>query len=351
MITEVVKITDISEESAKNLARAAEIIKSGGLVVFPTETVYGLGGDATNPNAAKKIYEAKGRPSDNPLIIHISSPEEAEKYAYTSELYYKLAERFMPGPITLILRAKETVPKTTRGGLDTVAVRCPEHIVARELIRLSGVPIAAPSANLSGSPSPTTAAHVIDDMNGRVDMIIDGGEAEFGLESTILKIDENDNITLLRPGRITRNEIELAIGEISVSHAVTEALAEGERVLSPGMKYRHYAPKAPVVLIDGAPSAALDFIKNDIADGRVAVIAYTEDIQLFKGALPDATVIDFGGRGDELAQAHRLFSLLREADKEGFARIYAPLPAKDGIGLALYNRMIRAAAYNIVKLN
>ncbi len=351
MTTEVVKISATDCPESESLARAAEIIRSGGLVVFPTETVYGLGGDATNPDAARKIYAAKGRPSDNPLIIHISSPEEADGYAYTSSLYYKLAERFMPGPLTLVLRAKDTVPRETRGGLDTVAVRCPEHPVARELIRLAGVPIAAPSANLSGSPSPTTAAHVIDDMMGRVDMIIDGGESEFGLESTILKLDENDKITLLRPGRITKADIEECVGEISVSHAVTEALAEGERVLSPGMKYRHYAPKAPVELIDGKATQAVEYISRDAAGKRIAVIAYTEELSLFREKLPSAEVIDFGARSDELSQAHRLFSLLREADKLAYDKIYAPLPSKEGIGLALYNRMIRAAAYNIIKLN
>lgn len=351
MNTEIVKILSLEDGGEIALKRAADIINSGGLVVFPTETVYGLGADATNSEAAKKIYAAKGRPSDNPLIIHISKPDDAEKYAYTSELYYKLAERFMPGPITLILKAKDSIPPETRGGLETVAVRCPEHKIANELIRLAGVPIAAPSANISGSPSPTSAAHVIDDMNGRVDMIIDGGEAEFGLESTILKIDQNDVITLLRPGRITKSEIEACVGKIEISSAVTAALSEGEKVLSPGMKYRHYAPKCPVVLIDGEPSAAVSFIKEDAEDKRIAVIVYTEDIGIFSDKLNAAEIIDFGARDDELTQAHRLFALLREADKKRFDKIYAPLPSREGLGLALYNRMIRAAAYNIVKLN
>lgn len=350
MITEIVRIDAPTDKARADLARAAEIIRRGGLVVFPTETVYGLGGDATNPDAARKIYEAKGRPSDNPLIIHVSSPEEAEKYAYTNELYYKLAERFMPGPLTLILKAKDTVPTQTRGGLDTVAVRCPENPIARELIRLSGVPIAAPSANLSGSPSPTNAAHVREDMDGRVDMIIDGGDADFGLESTILKID-GDTFTLLRPGRITRSELEECVGEVEVSHAVTEALAPGERVLSPGMKYRHYAPRAEVILLDGTAETAGAYIAGSEIESGTAIIAYTEDVAFFRAAFPTVEVIDFGSASDELEQAHRLFSLLRDADTKGLRRIYAPLPRREGIGLALYNRMIRAAAYNIVKLN
>lgn len=349
MITEIVKIDELNDESQKTLRRAASIINDGGLVVFPTETVYGLGGDATNPDAARKIYEAKGRPSDNPLIIHISSPEEAERYAYTSELYYMLAERFMPGPLTLILKAKDTVPTQTRGGLDTVAVRCPENPIARELIKLAGVPIAAPSANISGSPSPTNAAHVREDMDGRVDMIIDGGDADFGLESTILKID-GDVITLLRPGRITMAELEAYVGDIEVSKAVTEALAPGERVLSPGMKYRHYAPKAEVILLDGTPSAACNYILACGLTEGAAVIAYTEDIPLFEERLKKTKIIDFGSSKNELEQAKSLFALLRDADAEGLRKVYAPLPRREGIGLALYNRMIRAAAYNIVKL-
>ena len=349
MITEVVKIEELTPKSYHDLERAAEVIKRGGLVVFPTETVYGLGGDATNPEAASRIYAAKGRPSDNPLIIHVSTPAEAEKYAYTGELYYKLAERFMPGPLTLVLKAKETVPKNTRGGLDTVAVRCPENVIARELIRLAGVPIAAPSANLSGSPSPTTARHVLEDMSGRVDMIIDGGEAEFGLESTILKID-SDTATLLRPGKITKAELEECIGTVEVSRAVTEALAPGERVLSPGMKYRHYAPKADVVLIEGTAESACKYINDAGVTDGTAIIAYTEDILVFRANFPTVRIIDFGSKANELEQAHRLFALLRDADRDQLNKVYAPLPSKEGIGLALYNRMIRAAAYNIVKL-
>lgn len=350
MKTEVVKIDELTPETYSHLERAAEIIRRGGLVVFPTETVYGLGGDATNPEAAGRIYAAKGRPSDNPLIIHVSTPEEAEKYAYTSELYYELASRFMPGPLTVVLKAKETVPRNTRGGLETVAVRCPENVIARELIRLAGVPIAAPSANLSGSPSPTTARHVLEDMDGRVDMIIDGGEADFGLESTILKID-GDELTLLRPGKITKAELDECVGEVEISHAVTEALAPGERVLSPGMKYRHYAPKATVVLLDGSASSACEYIKSEGIDDGVAIIAYTEDIPEFRKSFPSIRIIDFGSRENELEQAHVLFALLRDADHEGLTEVYAPLPRREGIGLALYNRMIRAAAYNIVKLN
>ena len=328
---------------------AAECIRRGGLVVFPTETVYGLGADATNAEAAKKIYAAKGRPSDNPLIIHIASPADAEKYARTNELYYELARRFMPGALTVVLPALPTVPKETTGGLDTVAVRCPENPIANELIRLAGVPIAAPSANLSGSPSPTSPQHVIDDMLGRVDVIINGGDAEIGLESTIVKIEEDGSLTLLRPGKITPDELLSVAPEIRISSAVTERLSENEKVQSPGMKYRHYAPKSPLSLISGDSSSVIGYIK-DQAHERLAVISYTEDEQRFKESFPGADIHVIGDRCDGVGQAKRLFFILRLCDKSEYDMIYAPVPSSDGIGLALYNRMIRAAAYKIIKL-
>ena len=349
MKTEVVKVgyNDRAEDDTV-LLRAAEIIRRGGLVVFPTETVYGLGADATSATAAMSIFAAKGRPSDNPLIMHISRPEDAEKFAITCELYYKLASLYMPGPLTVILNAKDTVPKETRGGLSTVALRCPAHPVARRLIELSGVPIAAPSANLSGSPSPTSASHVIDDMMGRVDMIIDGGDSDFGLESTIIKVEDNNTITLLRPGKITAEELSL-IADLRVADAVTDKLREGDIALSPGMKYRHYAPNAPVILLDADADEALEYIKNNRPE-KCAVLCYSDDILKYSTSLENATVYEFGRRDDELSQAHHLFSILREADKENFDVIYAPLPSKTGIGLALYNRMIRAAAHRIISL-
>ncbi len=350
MKTEIIKAHlpngDIDENVIKN---AAEIIKRGGLVVMPTETVYGLGGDGTNPDAASNIYKAKGRPSDNPLIIHIANPSDAEKYAHTSKLYYDIAKSFMPGPVTVILEAKDSIPKETRGGLDTVAVRCPSNKVANLLIKHSGVPIAAPSANLSGSPSPTCLSHVIDDMNGRVDAIIDGGNSEIGLESTIVKINADDTLTLLRPGKITIGEL-MSIAPVSVADAVTNKLAEGAKVLSPGMKYRHYAPKAPLYLLDGDLEASVNYIRNESCGDSVAIICYSEDIDGYKSALPDYDIYDFGNRDDESRQAYLLFSLLRNADKKNYDVIYAPLPDTTGVGLALYNRMIRAAAHQIIKL-
>ena len=349
MKTEIVRIENNNlAEYDVDLQRAAEIIRSGGLVVFPTETVYGLGGDATNPISAEKIYKAKGRPSDNPLIIHVASPKDADAYAFTSELYYALSERFMPGPLTVILNSRDTVPEKTRGGLSTVAVRCPENPIANRLIELSGVPIAAPSANLSGSPSPTSAQHVIEDMDGRVDMIIDGGECDFGLESTIVKIEDDATLTLLRPGKITVTELS-ELADVKIADAVTDKLREGERPLSPGMKYRHYAPKSPVVLLDGEVSNAIEYVLA-LGEKSIAVLSYSEDMDMWERAIPEAEIYELGARQDEREHAHRLFKLLRDADKKNYEKIYAPLPRKEGIGLALYNRLIRAAGHTIINL-
>lgn len=349
MNTEVIKVSLGDFDFYDKIDRAAKVINQGGLVVFPTETVYGLGADATNPIAAKKIFEAKGRPSDNPLIIHVSDPKEAENYTLTNDIYYKLAERFMPGPLTIVLPSKETIPKETRGGLDTVAVRCPENQIARELILASGKPIAAPSANLSGTPSPTNVSHVIDDMYGRVDVIIDGGSSDFGLESTIVKIENDESITLLRPGKITVEDLRHVCDRVNIADAVTGKLKEGDVALSPGMKYRHYAPQAPLMLLDGDRDSIGAYI-SQFSRKNVAVIAYEDDILYLKSKIPHARFYSFGKKDDEKEQAHNLFNILREADKENYEQIYAPLPRKAGVGLALYNRMIRAAAHKIVKL-
>lgn len=341
MNTEYIKISDVTAQE-HDLARAASVLRSGGLVVFPTETVYGLGGDATRDEAAKKIYAAKGRPSDNPLIIHIADPADAEEYAVTNALYYRLAKAFMPGPLTVILPRKNTIPKSTTGGLDSVAVRCPSHPVAHKLIKLCGFPIAAPSANLSGKPSPTSAAHVAKDMDGRVDMILDGGESEIGLESTIVKID-GDKLTLLRPGGITCDALSLVCEKIEIADAVLHKLAENERPLSPGMKYRHYAPTAPLVLLSGNEADVLAYLKNEAKARKCAILCYDEECE----ALAGSTLFSIGQKEDLATQAHRLFAALREADATDAEIIYAHLPSQEGLGLALYNRLIRAAAHTV----
>ena len=338
-LIETIATNDIDNDK---ILRAAEIIKRGGLVVFPTETVYGLGGNALDADAAKKIYAAKGRPSDNPLIIHVSTPEEAEKYCYTNEYYYKLAKAFMPGPLTVILPKKDIVPSSVTGGLDTVAVRCPSHPIARALISAAGVPIAAPSANISGRPSPTCAEFVIEDFNGRVDMIIDGGESDIGLESTIVKL-EGGKAILLRPGAITYDALTCVCESVEIASSVSRALKEDERPLSPGMKYRHYAPNSPLVLIDGEDEAKLMFLIEAQKNENCALLCYDEELTY----LSDKNVLPIGWRDDLEHHAKVIFSTLRNADKLGVDVIYGHLPRKDGIGLALYNRMIRAAAHTI----
>lgn len=342
MKTELLKIQDVRADGGA-LLRASKIIRNGGLVAFPTETVYGLGGDATDKDAAAKIYAAKGRPSDNPLIIHIAEPSDAEPYAVTNPTYYRLARAFMPGPLTVILPKKDSIPVTVTGGLDSVAVRCPSHPVAHELIALSGVPIAAPSANLSGKPSPTRAEHVIQDLMGRVDMILDGGDCEIGLESTIVRIDGDDRLTLLRPGGITRDALELVVSRVDIAPAVTHALAENERPLSPGMKYRHYAPSVPVVLLKGTPDAVLTFLRQEQRLHACGILCYDEEIP----ELLPVRLFPVGARDDLAGQAHSLFRSLREADRSDAEIIYAHLPPENGLGLALYNRMIRAAAHTV----
>ena len=349
MVTKILKIDGGLKKHANELQIAADAIVSGGLVVFPTETVYGLGADATNEQAVKNIYVAKGRPSDNPLIVHISIPADAEKYAYTNEIFYKLADKFMPGPLTVVLDAKDTVPALTRGGLSTVAVRCPENEIARALISTAGVGIAAPSANISGTPSPTAPEHVIKDMNGRVDVIIDGGRCDFGLESTIVKIEEDGSLVLLRPGKITVDDLLGVVNEVRLADSVTDKLKDGEVALSPGMKYKHYAPKASLILVDAEADGFVSYVREN-SDGNVGVIAYTDLICEFSDFVDKDKIFDFGKDGDEITQANRLFDILRETDKIDVSVIYAPLPKISGIGLALYNRMIRAAAHKIVRL-
>ena len=344
MKTEVIKITDPDQQTAA-LTRASDILRQGGLVVFPTETVYGLGGDGTDASAAQKIYAAKGRPSDNPLIIHIAKPEDAEEYALTCPLYYRLAKAFMPGPLTVILPRRERIPKEVTGGLDSVAIRCPSHPIAHRLIELSGIPIAAPSANLSGKPSPTCATDVITDLDGRVQMILDGGDCEIGLESTIVQIN-GEGLTLLRPGGITYDALCMVCDSVTVADAVTHQLAANERPLSPGMKYRHYAPTAPLVLLSGETSRVLAFLKQEQARLNCAILCYNEEIS----QLQPTRLIPVGEENDLATQAHRLFHALREADATNAEIIYAHLPPMNGLGLALYNRMIRAAAHTVLEI-
>ena len=356
MQTEIIRIENLAsltEADRAAIGRAAATLREGGLVVFPTETVYGLGGNGLNAEAAMRIYAAKGRPSDNPLIIHVAQPADAYRYVVTDEvtaaLYETLASAFMPGPLTVILPKRDCVPYSTTGGLDSVAVRCPSHPVAHALIEAAGVPVAAPSANLSGKPSPTCAAHVAADLSGRVDVIIDGGDCDIGLESTIVSIQRDGTgayLTLLRPGGITYDALTCVCDRVEIARAVSEQLAKDERPLSPGMKYRHYAPTAPLVLLEGEEADVLAFLQKQQAERRCAILCYDEEIPLLA---PDR-LLPVGPRANVETHAKTLFARLREADGTDAEIIYAHLPAKDGLGLALYNRMIRAAAHTVLRV-
>lgn len=325
----------------EHLRQAAAILKSGGLVAMPTETVYGLAADALNGKAVRKIFEAKGRPSDNPLIVHIADTEQLRPLVReVPEKADILARRFWPGPLTMILPKSDAIPREVSAGLDTVAIRFPSHPIARRLIELSG-PLAAPSANLSGSPSPTTFRHVYCDMNGRIDAILDGGDSEVGVESTVITL-ATEIPRILRPGGITAEQLRDAIGEVEIDEAVTKPLAAGETAASPGMKYKHYAPQAEVLLIDAEGESFCRYINTHAEDGD-AVLCYTEDLGRLH--LPCMCI---GRAEDYAAQAHRLFFALRKMDDFSAKRVYAHCPPKEGIGLAVYNRIIRAAAFRVI---
>lgn len=332
----------LNDDRHADIVTAARIIKNGGLVAFPTETVYGLGADATDPQACRNIFAAKKRPADNPLIVHIASPEDAEKYAFTSKLYYKLASLFMPGPLTVILPKKATIPDSVSAGLDSVAIRVPIHKTAHELIKLSERPIAAPSANLSGKPSPTTASHVIADMDGRIDAILCGGASEVGVESTVVKLVSDDELVICRPGGITPEMLGKICNKVTIDQAVLSRF-EGKPI-SPGMKYRHYAPTAPVTVLVGDEDKILAFLSDKKDFG---VLCFDEDVRL----LACSHALSFGSCKDLSSQAHLLFDRLRAFDElEGLSRIYARMPSRDGVGLAVYNRLIKAAGFDVLEL-
>ncbi|WP_124068183.1 L-threonylcarbamoyladenylate synthase [Clostridium sp. E02] len=333
------------------LKEAANIIKNGGLVAFPTETVYGLGANALNEVAAKKIYEAKGRPSDNPLIAHIADQKDlAPLVSYVSEDGKKLMEAFWPGPLTLIFAKSSEVPGQTTGGLDTVAIRMPKHPVARELIRLSKVPIAAPSANTSGRPSPTTADHVWQDLEGKIEMILDGGAVGIGVESTIIDVSTNEPM-ILRPGAVTQEMASLVLGRvIKLDPAITEGpLLGNAKPKAPGMKYKHYAPKADLTLVEGEPKAVVlqinKLVKEKLDSGlRVGVICTGETMDSYSYGI----VRSLGFRAKEETIAHNLYGVLREFDDLGVDVIFSESFSKDHLGQAIMNRLMKAAGYQMI---
>lgn len=337
------------QQDRESIQRAGAILRKGGIVAIPTETVYGLAGNALDPAATAKIYDAKGRPSDNPLIVHIAGWEGlAPLVKEVPEEAALLAERFWPGPLTVILEKSDIVPDTTSGGLSTVAVRMPDHPIARAVIEAAGVPLAAPSANRSGSPSPTSWRHCRDDLWGRADAILQSSDCRVGVESTVLSLcreeDGKRRARLLRPGAVTLEQIEEALGTVEVARGVLERLPEGETARSPGMKYRHYAPAAEVVLVKAGREGYRRYLEQNRRPGDYA-LCFDEE----REEIP-APSLSFGGEDDHAAQAERLFDLLRELDRLGAKKVYVHAPATDGVGLAVYNRLIRAAGFHIVEL-
>ncbi|MEM1586714.1 MAG: L-threonylcarbamoyladenylate synthase [Candidatus Bathyarchaeia archaeon] len=350
--TIILKVDGENPELEK-IKLAAEIICRGGLVAFPTETVYGLGADALNPDAVKEIYVAKMRPPDNPVIVHVARKEDVYKLAIDIPKYVeKLVEIFWPGPLTLVLKASAIIPRVTTGGLDTVAIRMPRHKVALSLIREAERPIAAPSANLAGRPSPTLAEHVIQDLYGKIDAILDAGPTNIGVESTVLDLTCNPP-QILRPGGVTYENLKAVLGEVSVHPAaVAESEVHVECARSPGMKYRHYAPKAEVLVVEGELNSIVKKIKelaeHHIRSGRkVGILATDESLREYNLGM----VRSMGSRKNLALIARNLFRLLRELDEHGVDLIIAESVPQEDLGLAIMNRLRKAAGYNIVRSN
>jgi L-threonylcarbamoyladenylate synthase len=338
---------DKNRPERDKIKRAAEIIRKGGLVAFPTETVYGLGGNALDENAAKKIYAAKGRPQDNPLIVHISSHLQLDQLVKEIPVRARiLMDKFWPGPLTIIFYKKDIVPYGTTGGLDTVAIRMPAHPVALELISEAKVPIAAPSANISGRPSPVCAKDVAEDLSGRIEMILDGGATSVGVESTVLDLSEKVPM-ILRPGGVTREDLEEILGPVDLD----PGLAPGEKPRSPGQKYRHYAPKAQMTVVEGSIENQVktieEFAKRLETDGfEVGIMATAQTRHRYTRG----HIISVGGRTAPLTISSNLFTILRKFDRLGVDKILAEGISKDGIGLAVMNRLYKAAGFNVLKV-
>lgn len=329
-----------------DIDEAAAILRDGGLLGIPTETVYGLGANGLNEEAVAHIFEAKGRPQDNPLILHIPDASWLERYCKDIPLTaYQLAEAYWPGPMTMILKRKDIVPNAVTAGLDTVGMRCPAHPLCREIIAASGVPVAAPSGNTSGRPSPTTAQHMLEDMDGKIDAIVDGGPCSVGVESTIIDLTETP-ARLLRPGGITLEQLEAVLGEVAVDPAVTRLMGAGEQPKAPGMKYRHYAPKAPVTVVTGEPERSAAYIAAHAGPGD-GVICFEEFLPMYAGGA--RPVMSLGPAGDKGEQARRVFDALRAFDHTAVSAIWAQCPDSGGIGLAVTNRLNKAAGFHIVE--
>ena len=338
-------------EDKESIAQAADILRRGGLLAIPTETVYGLGANGLDETAVLHIFEAKGRPQDNPLILHIPDASWLTRYCEdVPDAAYKLAERFWPGPLTMILKKKPCVPLRTTGGLETVGMRCPDHAVTRAIIEASGVPVAAPSANTSGRPSCTTAEHVREDMWGKIDGIVDGGPCQVGVESTIIDL-TCEPPRLLRPGGLPLEALEDVAGPIAVDRAVTQQLKEGEQPKAPGMKYRHYAPHADLQLVEGETDRVVEVINNlvkeKLAEGKMVGVICTDETRV---RYPQGEVRSVGLRAKEETIAHNLFAVLREFDDLNVDCIYSESFSKDHLGQAIMNRLTKAAGYHILNV-
>lgn len=331
----------LSGSNTHDIETAGRILREGGLVAIPTETVYGLAANALDPQAVKKIFAAKNRPGDNPLIVHIN--DFSQIYPLVREVpeaAKKLAEVFWPGPLTIILPKSDLIPKETSGNLETVAVRFPAHPVARQVIAAAGVPLAAPSANPSGKPSPTIFAHVKNDLTGRVEALLDGGDCDVGVESTVLTL-ATEIPRLLRPGGITLTQLRSVLGRVEVDPAVLHKMKNGEKAASPGMKYKHYAPNAEVVLVDASPEEYINYVN---LQPDAYALCFDEDVPGLK-----VPCLSYGGRYEPERQAHLLFSALYRLDELGAKRVYGHMPSRNGVGMAVYNRLIRAAGFSVIR--
>ena len=334
------------EKDTNAIAEAAAILRRGGLLGIPTETVYGLGADGLNEDAVRRIFEAKGRPQDNPLILHVPDAGWLERCCVdVPETAYALAEKFWPGPLTMILPRRDCVPLRTTGGLDTVGVRCPDHPVTRAIIQAAGVPVAAPSGNTSGRPSPTCARHMMEDMMGKIDGIVDGGDCAVGVESTIIDLTVQPP-RLLRPGGLPLEALEAVLGTVAVDKAVRQKLADGEKAKAPGMKYRHYAPRAAVTVVTGTPGRSARWIRAHLPE-KAGVICFDEYAPLFAGHI----VHRLGAADDKLAQAQHVFDALRTFDDTDVEAIFAQCPDESGLGLAVSNRLKKAAGFHTVDVS
>lgn len=331
------------KNTPEDILRCAELLKGDGIAAIPTETVYGLAGNALKGETVKKIFAAKGRPSDNPLIVHISDISQwAALVKDIPQNAMTLADKFWPGPLTIILPKSDIIPKEICGGLDTVAVRMPSNKTARAIIDACSFPLAAPSANTSGKPSPTSAEHVKADLDGKIDAILDGGTSDVGIESTVISL-AGDTPRLLRPGGITPEMLREVLGEITIDDAVYNKLAEGAVASSPGMKYKHYSPEAKVILIKGTYDKYVEYVKKNANDSTALLCFEGEGVE----GIPSVT---YGKRDDPSSQAKHIFDSLRELDKLGAKTVFARFPESEGVGLGVFNRLVRAAGFNIIEL-